>query len=476
MKTPRMAEMTPRIIEDPTTTPRLMDDPTTLPRFGGSAPDFIEDPVTQRAKARIGNVLRSKWRIDRLLGVGGMAAVYEGTHRNGKRGAIKMLHLEYSTDADVRSRFLREGYVANTVNHPGAVSVFDDDIAEDGSVFIVMELLVGKTLEELCQMRPDHRLGILETFRLTDKLLDVLGAAHEKGVVHRDLKPDNIFVVEDGSVKVLDFGIARMRDVQASAKMTKTGNAMGTPAFMPPEQALGEWNRVDGRTDLWAVGATMFAMITGRYVHEAGTLNQLLLKAMTHPAPAMRTVLPGIPGEVAEVIDKVLAFDPQERFADARAMQVGVRRAITWLEKNGEPQNLVPVRLENSGIVSGFAPTAMPLPATQPSRSKTPLVAVGIAVAALVGGVGGFFAMNRTSKPDALALATDAASATAAPLVSVVGPAPTPSADAMPVPSATVSGTSPTIPNTTVPTSKPSSATKGAPSGTGSTKMFGGFH
>lgn len=287
------------------------------PRMAELAPQYVEDPITQRAKTRIGSVLRGKWRIDRLLGIGGMAAVYEGTHRNGKRGAVKMLHLEYSTDADTRARFLREGYVANTVNHPGAVSVFDDDVAEDGSVFIVMELLLGKTLEELSQARPDKRLGILETLRITDKLLDILAAAHEKGIVHRDLKPDNIFVMEDGTVKVLDFGIARMRDVQASAKMTKTGNAMGTPAFMPPEQALGEWDRVDGRTDLWAVGATMFAMLTGRYVHESDSLNQLLLKAMTHPAPAMRTVLPGLPNDVADVIDKVLAFDPAQRFADA---------------------------------------------------------------------------------------------------------------------------------------------------------------
>jgi len=294
------------------------------------APELFDDPVTKRARGRVGAVLRGKWTIDRLLGVGGMAAVYEGTHRNGKRGAIKMLHLEHSTDADVRARFLREGYVANTVNHPGAVSVFDDDVAEDGSVFIVMELLVGKTLEELSRERPDKRLGILETMRYADQLLDVLAAAHDKGVVHRDLKPDNIFITNEGHVKVLDFGIARVRELPSSAKMTKTGSAMGTPAFMPPEQALGEWQRVDGRTDLWAVGATMFAVMTGRFVHEAPTLNQLLLKAMTHPAPPIRSVLPGLPAEVADPIDKALAFDPNDRLVRKRAPRASGRRALAY--------------------------------------------------------------------------------------------------------------------------------------------------
>src|SRR5689334_18131878 len=151
------------------------------------APELVDDAVTRRAQARIGTLLRSKWRIDRVLGIGGMAAVYEGTHRNGKRGAIKMLHLELSVDPEARARFLREGYVANNVGHPGAVSVLDDDVADDGSVFVVMELLEGKTIEALAEQRPTGRLGISEAFRLIEQLLDTLAAAHDKGIVHRDL-------------------------------------------------------------------------------------------------------------------------------------------------------------------------------------------------------------------------------------------------------------------------------------------------
>ncbi|MBK9263460.1 MAG: protein kinase [Polyangiaceae bacterium] len=453
-----------------------------------SSPELVDDPITQRAKARVGAVLRGKWTIDRLLGVGGMAAVYEGTHRNGKRGAIKMLHLEHSTDADVRARFLREGYVANTVNHPGAVSVFDDDVAEDGSVFIVMELLVGKTLEELSQERPDKRLGLLETMRHADKLLDALAAAHDKGIVHRDLKPDNIFITDDGNLKVLDFGIARMREVQSSAKMTKTGSAMGTPAFMPPEQALGEWNRVDGRSDLWAVGATMFSMIIGRHVHEAATLNQLLLKAMTHPAPPIRTVLPGLPAEVADPIDKALAFDPKDRFDDARAMQAAVRRAIAYLEKHGEPQNLVPVgrpSLTSAASISDFAPTAKRL-STAPARSKTPFIIGGIALAAVAGGISAIM-VGSTETSSTVAVASDSAALTSAPSVLPAGPvgAPSTNASATTLPAVAASSAPDASPPATSPArdagapvspSKPLGTNKTAPTGTSTTKIFGGFN
>jgi eukaryotic-like serine/threonine-protein kinase len=438
------------------------------------APEFIEDPVTQRAKMRVGSVLRGKWRIDRLLGIGGMAAVYEGTHRNGKRGAIKMLHLEHSTDTDTRARFLREGYVANTVNHPGAVSVFDDDIAEDGSVFIVMELLIGKTLEELSQSRPDKRLGFLETMQLTDKLLDVLASAHEKGIVHRDLKPDNVFVTTEGHLKVLDFGIARMRDVQASAKMTKTGAAMGTPAFMPPEQALGEWNRVDGRTDLWAVGATMFAVTTGRFVHDGDTLNQLLLKAMTLPAPPIRTVLPSLPADVGDPIDKALAFDPKDRFADARAMQAAVRRSIAFMEKNGEPRDIAPIRAEKSGIVNSFGPTAI-YAGTEKPRSKAPLIVGGVLVA-IVAAVGSVVVAKSVSTKDPAPVVSEVPTASSSPPdVNVVGPAPTPSGVDTAAPALSTSAV-PLPSNSQVSSSKPSGSNKTAPSGTSTTKIFGGFN
>src|SRR3954466_1181620 len=144
-----------------------------------------------RAQTRVGIVLKDKWRLDSLLGVGGMAAVYAATHRNQKRVAVKVLLPELSNDEDVRERFLREGYAANTIGHPGAVSVLDDDVTEDGSAFLVMELLDGASLEDLSQR------GLLPFPALCAVALDllqVLQAAHANGIVHRDIKPANLFV------------------------------------------------------------------------------------------------------------------------------------------------------------------------------------------------------------------------------------------------------------------------------------------
>jgi serine/threonine-protein kinase len=273
--------------------------------------------------------LREKWRLDALLGIGGMAAVYAATHRNGKRGAVKMLHLELSTNEEARRRFLREGYVANAVGHPGAVSVLDDDVAEDGSVFLVMELLEGQSVESLAASRPESRLSCGEVLGITEQLLDTLEAAHAKGIIHRDLKPENLFMTNEGQVKVLDFGLARLADLRSSAshRMTTAGSAMGTPAFMPPEQALGNWDQVGARTDLWAVGATMYNLLTGRIVHEADNVNKLLLAAMTKPAPAIASVDPTVPPAVAAIVDRALAFDAEQRWPDAASMRDAVRGA-----------------------------------------------------------------------------------------------------------------------------------------------------
>ncbi len=222
-----------------------------------------------------------------MLGIGGMAAVYAATHRNGKRVAVKMLHPEFSHDEDVRTRFLQEGYAANTIQHDGAVSVLDDDLAPDGSAFIVMEMLEGETVEQRWE-RSGQRLPLGEVLGIADQLLDVLVAAHAKSVVHRDIKPENLFVTKTGAVKVLDFGIAKVFERQQSRQSaTRAGMVMGTPAFMAPEQALAHWDEVDGRTDLWAVGATMFMLLSGQHVHEAQSSQEQLILSATAPARSL---------------------------------------------------------------------------------------------------------------------------------------------------------------------------------------------
>ncbi len=210
--------------------------------------DAMTEPmVEERARARVGQTLNGKYRLDRLLGIGGMASVYAATHRNKKRVAVKMLHPELSVHEGLRSRFMREGYVANTVEHPGAVAVLDDDVAADGSAFLVMELLEGATLDDLCD-RQGGRLPLGQVMAVAEQLLDVLAAADAKHIVHRDIKPSNVFVTRQGQIKVLDFGVARLRDTDG-AHATHSGMALGTPAFMAPEQALGRSEEIIARAD-----------------------------------------------------------------------------------------------------------------------------------------------------------------------------------------------------------------------------------
>ncbi len=289
--------------------------------------DDVQEEISQRAKARLGTVLHGKWQLDSLLGIGGMAVVYAATHRNGKRAAVKVLHPEQSLSPTVRARFLREGYVANKVDHPGAVSILDDDLAEDGSYFLVMELLEGDVIDARIQGGGTMPLG--DVLAITDQVLDVLAAAHAKNIIHRDLKPQNLFLTRDGTVKVLDFGIARLRELSTAAHVpgATTSSTMGTPAFMPPEQARGRWAEVDAQSDIWAVGATMFTLITGRYVHEAPTVNEQLLAAMTVPAPALASVAPDVPPAVAAIVDRALEYLCDERWSSAREMQAAVREA-----------------------------------------------------------------------------------------------------------------------------------------------------
>jgi hypothetical protein len=298
-----------------------------------------EEDARNRANGRVGEVLKDKWRIDSLIGVGGMAAVYAATHRNKNRVAVKMLHGQFSGDASIRTRFLREGYLANTVEHPGAVKVLDDDVAEDGSAFLVMELLDGETIEARWA-RKGQRLEPGEVLAIGDKLLDVLAAAHDKGIVHRDIKPENLFLTREGVLKVLDFGIARIFEGSRDKKGTRAGYIMGTPAFMAPEQALAHWDDVDGRTDIWAVGATMFTLLCGRHVHEAETGNEQLIRSATTPPGSLAALDRTLPAPVVELVDRALHFDKTKRWPDAKAMRDALRKAYQSMKGARAPEVL----------------------------------------------------------------------------------------------------------------------------------------
>ncbi|MDP9000538.1 MAG: serine/threonine protein kinase, partial [Myxococcota bacterium] len=305
----------------------MADDSGSSRQRAEPAPDSIasDDPLAARAEARVGTMLRDKWRLDVLLGVGGMAAVYAATHRNGSRAAVKILHSEMSNNAFVREKFLWEGYIANAVEHDDAVKVIDDDVAEDGSLYLVTELLDGETLEER-RIRLGGRMPPNEVLLAVDQLLDVLASAHAHGIVHRDLKPENVFLTRAGRIKILDFGIARLREHSSKSSLT-SGTVPGTPAYMAPEHAQGLFEELDERSDIWACGALMFRLLTSRGVHDAASLDEELSNARSRPAPPLSSVAPEVKPAVADVVDRALGFTKDMRWPDARRMQAAVRQA-----------------------------------------------------------------------------------------------------------------------------------------------------
>lgn len=321
----------------------------------------------QRAQGQLGKVLRGKYRLDRVIGVGGMAVVFKATHRNQAEFAVKMLHPELSMHDDIRQRFLREGYAANSVRHPGVVLVVDDDVAEDGAAFLVMELLDGIGCDALWD-RCGNRLPLDIACTVALDLLDVLVAAHGKGIVHRDLKPANLFVTRQGAIKVLDFGIARVRDTMTSGgQATGTGVLLGTPAFMAPEQAVGKTSDVDARSDLWAVGATIFALASGAMVHDAETAAHLLVKVATQKPRSLAAVVPDAPQAIVDVVDRALAFDKTGRWPTAAAMRDALATAQRGAFGDSAPRAalaaMVPPRNEDARASAAGAPSPIPSPA-----------------------------------------------------------------------------------------------------------------
>jgi serine/threonine protein kinase len=307
-------------------------------------PIAAEGPVDPR----LGTIVSNRWRLDRVIGRGGMATVYGAVHRNRSRVAIKVVHRGMPEEAV--ARFLREGYLNNTVEHPGAVHTLDDGLLDDGSAFLVMELLEGEDLGT--RLEREGRLPGAEAVRVAIDLLDVLEAAHRAKIVHRDVKPDNIFLLRSGGVKLVDFGIARERTIDAPVGATAFGTIMGTPAFMAPEQALGLTDDVDERTDLWAVGATLFVALTGVEIRNRGRTFEETLAFAMQPVPAVRSLEPGLSEPLAAVLDRALAHKRSDRFASAAEMREKLRET--------ERSSVVPIAVSRTG--------------TQilPSRSLTP--------------------------------------------------------------------------------------------------------
>jgi serine/threonine-protein kinase len=274
-------------------------------------------------EVRAGAVIAGRYRLDRLLGEGGMGQVWAATHTvTRKSSALKFLHAPVSNRADLRRRFMREAQAAAAVNHPNVIAVHDFFELDDGTPAMVMDLLVGESLHGLLS-----RVGTLsvgETAGIMAPVVSAVGAAHAAGVVHRDLKPDNIFLakLEGGEVvvKVLDFGIAKLRDPGEDAHagpVTGTGAVMGTPYYMAIEQAAGEKD-VDHRADIWALGVILFECLSGERPVEGDNFGQIFRNLHEGTVRSLRDVTNGVPDDLADLVAKMLAVPREGRPADLR--------------------------------------------------------------------------------------------------------------------------------------------------------------
>jgi serine/threonine protein kinase len=290
----------------------------------------------ERYEKRVGSTVDRRWRIDALLGCGSTSAVYAATHRNGHRAALKIIHQALCADPVLIQRFLREAGLANAIKHRAIVPIGDDGMTEDGCAYLVLELLEGETLDEMRE-RGGGRIPLEELAPIADELMSAISAVHAAGVVHRDLKPGNVFVSKPragaanqtrGRLKLLDFGTARIFDREMDSSLSAAGLVMGTPAFMSPEQARGARAEVDAQSDVFALGAMIFTLLTGEHVHVGRDSHQQLLMAAMRPARFVSTADASIDHRVAASIDRALAYSKKDRWPDVHSLRVAFRDAV----------------------------------------------------------------------------------------------------------------------------------------------------
>ncbi len=272
--------------------------------------------------ALVGRVVGDRYRILGLIGEGGMGAVYEAEHLAvGRRVALKRLHPELATDVHAVSRFQREARAAGASGHEHVVDFLDLGFADDGAPYLVMELLAGESLatrlERVRQLAPQHAAAI------AGQVLSALEAVHALDVIHRDLKPDNIFLTRrhgrSNYVKVLDFGVSKMSVEGKDPKLTRTGAMVGTPHYMSPEQARGV-RALDHRVDLYAVGVILYESLAGQLPFRADNYHALLQSILARDPLPLDRLVPKLDPRLVALVERALAKNPDDRFQSARAM------------------------------------------------------------------------------------------------------------------------------------------------------------
>jgi len=336
--------------------------------IAGAAPPSIPTALVS------GLVLGGRYRLDRLLGQGGMGEVWEATHLLTERPvAVKLVRSALNAQPPMRLRLLREARAAGSIDHPHVVAIYDTFELADGTPVMVMARLRGETLRSSLARR-----GALPLPDAADVLLPVVsavGTAHAYGIVHRDLKPDNVFLAADDDgrvvVKVLDFGIAKLLvpEERESAPITASGILVGTPGYMAPEQGFGERD-VDQRADVWSIGAILYESLTGVRAIPGDELSQILRRIMTEGAPRIEERLPAMPADVGDLLWRMLAADRRNRPDDLHeAYDVLSRYARASFPAFGAPLSIRPSQSQLPEEVSKPGGGALALAPTQPAAS-----------------------------------------------------------------------------------------------------------
>src|SRR5450631_546823 len=287
-------------------------------------------PDKQSIEALIGTVLvDGSYRVERLIGEGGMGAVYEATHlRLAKRVAVKVMARELTSNPEALARFHREAMVTSGLGHPHIVQILDFSTTPSGEPFLVMEFLDGEDLDH--RLRRIGRLPASKVVHIVKQVASALAATHAKTIVHRDLKPANIFLLEVAGeidfVKVLDFGISKVRS--ASTKLTRTSSVMGTPNYMSPEQAKGQVEDIDESTDQWALACIAWECLAGEGPFVGENIPSILFQIVHEPPPALATKVSGLQPQVEKVLLRALAKDKADRFANVKDFALALDGAV----------------------------------------------------------------------------------------------------------------------------------------------------